>query len=88
MLEAEFFVDDWGDGVGSGNSENALVEASKQALRRWDARPTLAVWRATAAWATGPGVRVVKNRGFRRNGTAPFPEMGVFAPLSPFHNNG
>jgi hypothetical protein len=87
VLEAEFFVDDWGDGAGSGNSDNALVGASKQAFRRWDARLTLAVWRATAARATGPGVRVVKNWGSRRNGTAPFPEMGVFAPLSPFNNN-
>ena len=25
--------------------------------------------------------------GSRRNGTAPFPEMGVFAHLSPFDNN-
>jgi hypothetical protein len=88
VLEAEFFVEDWGDGVGTGNGDNALVEASKHAFRRWDARLTLAVWRATAARATGPGVRVVKNWGFRRSGTAPFPEMGVFAPLSPFQNNG
>ena len=87
VLEAEFFVDDWGDGAGSGNSDSVLVEASKHAFRRWDARLTLAVWRATAARATGPGVRVVKNWGSRRNGTAPFREMGVFAPLSPFHNN-
>jgi hypothetical protein len=60
VLEAEFFVDDWGDGAGSGNSDSVLVEASKHAFRRWDARLTLAVWRATAARATGPGVRVVK----------------------------
>ena len=72
---------------GSGNSDSALVEASKHAFRRSAARLTVAVWRATAARATGPGVRVVKNWGSRRNGTAPFPEMGVFAPLSPFHNN-
>ena len=32
---------------------SALVDASRRAFRRWDA---LAVWRATAARATGPGV--------------------------------
>ena len=52
-----------------------------------DARLTLAVWRATAARATGPGVRVDKNRGSRRNRAALFPEMGVFAPPSPFFKN-
>ena len=39
------------------------------------------------ARATGPGVRVVKNRGSRRNGAALSPEMGVFAPPSPFFKN-
>ena len=82
VLEARFFVDDWGDGAGPGNSDSALVEASKHAFRRWDARLTLAVWRATATRATGPGVRVVKNWGSRRNGTAPFPEMGAFVSVS------
>jgi hypothetical protein len=85
--EAEFFVEDWGDGAGTDNGASALVEASKRAFRRWDARLTLAVWRATAARATGPGVRVVKNRGSRRNGAALFPELGVFAPPSPFFKN-
>jgi hypothetical protein len=85
--EAEFFVDDWGDGAGADNGANVLVEASKRAFRRWDARLTLAVWRATAARATGPGVRVVKNRGSRGNGAVPFPETGVFAPSSPFFKN-
>jgi hypothetical protein len=85
--EAEFFVDDWGDGAGADNEANALVEASKRAFRRWDARLTLAVWRATAVRANGPGVRVVKNRGSRGNGAVPFPETGVFAPSSPFHKN-
>ena len=86
---AEFFVEDWGDGAGTDNGAkfNALVEASKRAFRRWDARLTLAVWRATAARATGPGVCVVKNRGSRRNGAALSPEMGVFAPPSPFFKN-
>jgi hypothetical protein len=87
VLEAEFFVEDWGDGAGADNGANALVEASKRAFHRWDARLTLAVWRATAARATGPGVRVVKNWGTRRNGNAPFPETGVFAPSAPFYNN-
>jgi len=85
--EAEFFVEDWGDGAGTDNGASALVEASKRALRRWDARLSLAVWRATAARDTGPGVRVVKNRGSRGNGAALFPEMGVFAPPSPFFKN-
>ena len=31
-----------------------------------------------------PSVRVVKNRGSRRNGAALFPEMGVLAPPCPF----
>jgi len=82
--EAEFFVEDWGDGAGTDNGASALVEASKRAFRGWDARLTLAVWRATAARATG--VRVVKNRGSRRSG-ALFPEMGVFATPSPFFKN-
>jgi hypothetical protein len=85
--EAEFFVEDWGDGAGADNGANALVEASKRAFRRWDARLTLAVWRATATRAAGPGARVVKNRGSRRNGAVPFPETGVFAPSSPYFKN-
>ena len=40
VLEAEFFLDDWGGGAGSGNSNSALVEASKHAFRRWNARLT------------------------------------------------
>jgi hypothetical protein len=83
----EFFVEDWGDGTGADNGANALVEASKRAFRRWDACLTLAVWRATAARATGPGVRAVKNRGSRRNGAALSPETGLFAPPSHFFNN-
>ena len=31
---------------------------------------------------------VAKNWGSRRNGAATFPETGVFAPTSPFYNNG
>ena len=58
--EAEFFVEDWGNGAGTDNGASALAEASKRAFRRWDARLTLAVWRATAARAIGPGARVVK----------------------------
>jgi len=64
------------------------VELRKRALHQYDARLTLAVWRATAARATGPGVCVTKNWGSRRNGAATFPEMGVFTPSSPFYNNG
>ena len=82
--EAQFFVKDWRDGAGTDNGASALVETSKRAFRRWDARLTQDVWRATAVRATGPGVRVVKNRGSRRNGAALSPEMGVFAPPSPF----
>ena len=41
--EAEFFLDDWGDGAGTDNGASALVEASERAFRRWDARLTLAV---------------------------------------------
>ena len=67
--------------------KESLVEASKRAFRRWDARLTLAVWRAMAARTTGPSVRVVKNRGSRRNGAALSPEIGVFAPPSPFFKN-
>ena len=58
VQQIEFFVDDWGDGAGVGNGNSALVEASKRALHRWDAVRTLDVWRATAARATGPDVRV------------------------------
>ena len=88
MLETEFFVEDWGDGVGADNDNSALVEASKRALRRWDARLILAVWRMIAARATGPSVRVAKHWGSRRNRAAIFPETGVFAPPSPFYKNG
>ena len=63
------------------------MEASKRAFRRWDARLTLAVWRATAARAAGPGVRVTKNRESRRKGATLFPAMGVFALPSPFFRN-
>jgi hypothetical protein len=59
--ETEVFLVDWGDGAWANNGNSALVEASKRALRQWDARLTLAVWRATAARATGPGVSVAKN---------------------------
>ena len=76
------------DGAGADNGNIALVEASKRALRRWDAHLTFAGWRANAARATGPGVRVAKKWGSRRNGAATFPETGVFASLSPFYNNG
>ena len=44
----EFFVEDWRHGAGADNGNSALVEASERALRRWDARLTLAVWRAAA----------------------------------------
>ena len=87
VQETEFFVEDWRDGAGADIGNSALVEASKCALRRRDARLKLAVWRATAARATGPGVRVAKNWRSRRNGATPFPETGVFAPPSPFYNN-
>ena len=40
------------------------------------------------ARATSPGVRVAKNWGPRRNGAAPCPETGVFAPPCPFYHNG
>jgi len=83
VQETEFFLEDWGDGAGADNGNSALVEASKRALHRWDALLTLAVWRATAARATGPGVNVFQNRGSRRNKAALSPEMGVFAPPSP-----
>jgi len=76
VQETEFFVEDWGDGARADNGNGALVEATKSALRRWDARLTLAVWRATAARATVPGVRVAKNWGSRRNGSATFPDTG------------
>ena len=71
--EAEFFVGDWGDGAGIDNGARALVKASKRTFRRWDARLTLAVWQATAARATGPGVRVVKIEGPAGTGL-PFPQ--------------
>ena len=74
----------WGDGTGTDNGASALVDASKLVFRGWDARLAVAVSRATAARATGRGVRVVKNRGPRRNGAALLPKMGVFAPPSPF----
>ena len=77
-----------GDGAGADDGNSALVEATKRALRRWDARLTLPVWRATTARASDPGVRVAKNWGSRRNGAATFPETGVFVPPFPFHKNG
>ena len=40
VLDAEFFVDDRGDCVGTGTGDNVFVEASKHAFRRWDARLT------------------------------------------------
>ena len=43
VLEMEFFAEDWEDGVGADKGNSAMVEASKRALRRWDARLTLAV---------------------------------------------
>ena len=77
-------MEGWGDGAGIDNGASALVETSKCVFRRWDARLTLSVWRATAAHAPGPGICVVKNREARRNGAALSPGMGVFAPPSPF----
>ena len=88
VQETRFFAEDRGGRAGADNGYSVLVEAAKRALGRWDARLTLAVWRATAARATGPGVRVAKNWGSRRNGAATLPETGVFAPPSPFYNNG
>ena len=85
--EAEFFVEDWGDGAGTDNGASARVGASKRAFRRWDTRLALAVWWATAARATGPGVRVVKNWGSSRNEAALSLEKGVFAPPSPVFKN-
>ena len=76
-----------GDGAGADNGASALVKASKRAFRRWDACLMLAVWRATAARATGPDVRVVKKQGSRRNGAALSPETGAFAPPFLFCNN-
>ena len=87
VQETEFFVKDWGDGAGAENGNRALVEASKRAFLRWDEYLTLAVWRATAVRATGPGVRIVKNWGYRRSRGVLSPEMGVFAPPSPFFEN-
>jgi len=77
--EAEFFVEDKGDGARTDNGEAskcALVEASKCAFRRWDARLTLAVWRATAARASGPGVRIVKKSGVSQERGCPSPGDG------------
>ena len=85
--EAEFFVDDLGDGTGMDNSASVLAEASKRAFRRWVARLTLAVWRATAARATSRGARAVQNRGSLRNGAALFTEMGVCIPSTPLFKN-
>ena len=82
--ETEFFVEDWGDRAGADNGNSALVEVSKRALRRLDARLKSAIWRATAARVTGPGVRVAKNWGSRRNGAA----TGMFTPPSPFYKHG
>jgi hypothetical protein len=87
VQETEFLVEDWEDGAGAVNGNSTLVQASKRALRRWDACLTLAVWRATTARATGPGVRVVKNRGSRRNGAALALAMGVFEHPCPFFKN-
>jgi len=86
-LEAEFCVEDLGDGSGADTGASALVEASNRAFRIWDARLALAVWPATAARATDPGARVVRNWGPRRNGAALSPETGVCAPRYPFVNN-
>ena len=63
-LVAEFIVADLGDGPGTNNGASALVgEASERAFRRWDARLLLAVWRAAAARATGPGDPSHRNGG-------------------------
>ena len=86
--ETEFFVEDWGDGAAADNGNSVLVKVSKRALRRWNARLTLAVWRATTARATGPGVYVAKNWGSRRNGAATLLDTGLFVPPSPLYNNG
>ena len=80
-------MEEWRGFAGTGNGSSVLVEASKRTFRKWDARLTLAGWRATAARATGPGVRVVQNRGSCRNGAALFPEMEVFVPPSSFLQN-
>ena len=74
--EAEFFVEDWGDGAGTDTGASALVEASKRAFRRWDARLTLAVWRTNPARATGPGVRIVKKSGVSQERGCPSPGDG------------
>ena len=74
--EAEFFVEDWGDGAGTDNCASALVAATKRAFRRWDAHLKLAVWRETAARATGPGVRVIKKSGSPQERGCPFPGDG------------
>ena len=85
--EAEYVVEDWGDGAGIDSGASAWVEASKCVFRRWDARLTLALWQATAARATGPGVCVVNKRGSHRNGAAIGPEMGVSAHPAPCFKN-
>ena len=82
-------MEDWADGAGTDNGASALVEASKRAVRRWHARLTLAVWKATAARATGPDVRVGRRQksGDLQERGCPFPGMGVFAPPSPSFQN-
>jgi len=88
VQESDFFVEDWGNGARADNGNSALVKASKRTLRRWDARLTFVVWRATAARATGPSVCIGKKCGSRRNGATLSPKTGVVAPSSPFHING
>ena len=88
MQETEFFVEDLMDEARADNCKNALVETSKRTFHRWDARLTLAVWRAIASRANGPGVRVAKNRGSHRNEAASLPGKGVLVPPSPFYNKG
>jgi hypothetical protein len=88
VQETEFSVEDGGHGAGADNGNSALMEALKRVLRRWDARLTSAVWRATAARATGPRVGVARNWGSHRNGAATFPDTGVFAPPFSFYNDG
>ena len=69
-------MEDWGDGAGTDNCASALVAATKRAFRRWDAHLKLAVWRETAARATGPGVRVIKKSGSPQERGCPFPGDG------------
>ena len=59
LLKAEFLVEEWGNEFGAGNGASARVKSSKRAFRRWVARLTLAIWRATAMRATGHVVSVV-----------------------------